>query len=96
MNHPEPDRLADKDPWATVEEARAQRGPLVAGWLNRLLGHQPTGIVRRRRTKRGMPTGLPTGAVGLLTMLPLALSYMLSYLFRNVNGVVAPDIMRDS
>jgi predicted MFS family arabinose efflux permease len=28
-------------------------------------------------------------------MLPLAASYMLSYLFRNANSVVAPDIMRD-
>ena len=28
-------------------------------------------------------------------MLPLGLGYILSYLFRNVNGVVGPDIMRD-
>lgn len=31
----------------------------------------------------------------LLTLLPLAAGYFLSYLFRNVNGVIATDIMRD-
>jgi len=35
----------------------------------------------------------PTWAV--LALLPLAAGYFLSYLFRNVNGVMAPEIMRD-
>lgn len=35
------------------------------------------------------------GLRAVRALLPLAAGYFLSYLFRNVNGVIAPDIMRD-
>ena len=37
----------------------------------------------------------PKGLGAARALLPLAAGYFLSYLFRNVNGVIAPDIMRD-
>ena len=83
---PQRNRLAAEDPWITVETARSERGRLVAVWLRRHLG---------RGTTRGTFRSRLPGTTGLLPMLPLAAGYMLSYLFRNVNGMVAPDIMRD-
>lgn len=47
---------------------------------------------RRFAEARTRAPGRPAAAAALL---PLAAGYFLSYLFRNVNGVVAGDIMRD-
>ena len=88
---PTPDRLASNDPWITVEEARAQRRPIVARWLRMAFRRRPADPWRPRQIGRAAQAG----RTGLLPMLPLGLGYILSYLFRNVNGVVGPDIMRD-
>jgi len=47
---------------------------------------------RKMRDWRGQAGGKP---LAIAALLPLAAGYFLSYLFRNVNGVVAGDIMRD-
>ena len=77
-----PTRLCIPDPGTVVEEARAQRGPIVAGWLR-------AGVARRRIPRDGHASRRAAA------LLPLAAGYFLSYLFRNVNGVVAGDIMHD-
>lgn len=53
--------------------------------------HDPA-LSRKPQDKREPASGRLMAAVSLL---PLAAGYFLSYLFRNVNGVVAGDIMRD-
>ena len=57
MRHPEPKRFADKDPWAIIEEARAQRGPIVTGWLVRVLGQQSNPPGSPSLSQPGMPSG---------------------------------------
>jgi len=57
----------------------------------------PAGEIPMRRSGRGereRRRGEPALA-GLGALVPLAAGYFLSYLFRNANGVVAGDIMRD-
>jgi predicted MFS family arabinose efflux permease len=53
--------------------------------------HDPA-LSRKPQDKREPASGRLMAAVALL---PLAAGYFLSYLFRNVNGVIAGDIMRD-
>lgn len=84
-------RLAPRDPWTVVDEARAER-ILVA--RNRIAAALP----RRRWRSRHAPAspwGPPTGVVAARAMLPLAAGYFLSYLLRNVNGTLASDMAAD-
>ena len=48
-----------------------------------------------RRRYAETRTRAPSRSLAAAALLPLAAGYFLSYLFRNVNGVVASDIMRD-
>ena len=77
-----PTRLCIPDPGRIVDEAREQRGPIVAGWL--------TAGIARLRMPRDDHAQRRAAA-----LLPLAAGYFLSYLFRNVNGVVGGDIMHE-
>jgi predicted MFS family arabinose efflux permease len=44
---------------------------------------------------QGAASGHPSIAIIMLALIPFSLGYFLSYLYRAVNAVVAPDLMRD-
>ena len=83
-------RLMADDPAIIIAQAEAQRGPIVAGWIRRGVRRIPW-----PRRDGGLVSGPGLRGSGLVRMLPLGAGYLLSYLFRNVNGLIAPDIMRD-
>jgi predicted MFS family arabinose efflux permease len=47
------------------------------------------------KTSQSAPARLSTPSIMLFGLLPFALGYFLSYLFRAVNAVVAPDLVRE-
>jgi hypothetical protein len=57
MRYPDSNCLADKDAGAVVEGARAERGPIVAGWLARVLGRQCNSPGPPSPSQPGIPSG---------------------------------------
>ena len=87
-------RLSQTDPFETAEQARRERGGILARWLLGRIGSRPLPFRRPVRVRAAEPVCVPPRRA-LVALLPLACGYFLSYLLRNVNGVVANDIMRD-
>ena len=79
-------RLMADDPAIIIAQAEAQRGPIVAGWIRRGVRRIPW-----PRRDGGLVSGPGLRGSGLVRMLPLGAGYLLSYLFCNVNGLIAPD-----
>lgn len=85
-------RRFDAGPWNMEAEAREHRRPIVLEWGRAGLTRWRARGSQARITPRTAQAG---NSATIATMLPLAAGYFLSYLFRNVNGIVASDIERD-